>query len=133
MRDTQERQRHRQREKQASCRESDVGLDPRTPGSQPKPKADTQPLSRPGVPILFYLKILFIYLRKSESERGKGRSRLTAEQGAQCWASSQGPEIVTRAAGGSSQTESLSHPRFFPNLCATAVQHFILFFFNPSN
>ena len=28
-----ERQRHRQREKQAPCRESDVELSPRTPGS----------------------------------------------------------------------------------------------------
>ena len=26
----------------------DAGLDPRTPGSQPEPKADTQPLSHPG-------------------------------------------------------------------------------------
>ena len=32
MRDT-ERQRHRQREKQAPCREPDVGLDPGSPGS----------------------------------------------------------------------------------------------------
>ena len=47
MRDT-ERQRHRQREKQALCGESDVGLDPRTPGSRPEPKADVQPLSHPG-------------------------------------------------------------------------------------
>ena len=30
--------------------EPDVGLDPRTPGSGPEPKADTQPLSQPGVP-----------------------------------------------------------------------------------
>ena len=30
-----ERQRHRQGEKQAPCREPDVGLDPRTPGSCP--------------------------------------------------------------------------------------------------
>ena len=46
MRDTErERQRHRQRKKQAPCREPDAGLDPRTPGSQPEPKADTQPLS----------------------------------------------------------------------------------------
>ena len=30
-----ERQRHRQREKQALRREPDVGLDPRTPGSHP--------------------------------------------------------------------------------------------------
>ena len=47
-----EKQRHRQREKQAPCRESDVGLDPRIPGSHHRePKADTQPLSHPGVPV----------------------------------------------------------------------------------
>ena len=46
-----ERKRHRQREKQAPCREPDVGLDPGTPGSQPEPMADGQPLSHPGFPI----------------------------------------------------------------------------------
>ena len=30
--------------------EPDARLDPRTPGSGPEPKADTQPLSQPGVP-----------------------------------------------------------------------------------
>ena len=45
-----ERQRHRQKEKQAPCREPDVGLDPGSPGSHPGPKADAQPLSRPGIP-----------------------------------------------------------------------------------
>ena len=45
-----ERQRHRQREKQAPYREPNVGLDPRTPGSQPGPKADAQPLSHPSAP-----------------------------------------------------------------------------------
>ena len=30
--------------------EPDVGLDSRTPGSLPEPKAATQPLSHPGVP-----------------------------------------------------------------------------------
>ena len=35
-----ERQRYRQREKQAPCGEPDAGLDPGTPGSQPEPKAD---------------------------------------------------------------------------------------------
>ena len=45
-----ERQRHRQREKQALCREPDVALDPGTPRSCPEPKADAQPLSHPGVP-----------------------------------------------------------------------------------
>ena len=44
------RQGHRQREKQASCKEPDVGLDPRTPGSCPGPKAGTKPLSHPGIP-----------------------------------------------------------------------------------
>ena len=44
MRDTQrerERHRHRQREmeKQAPCREPDVGLDPQSPGSRPGLKA----------------------------------------------------------------------------------------------
>ena len=44
MRDThrereRERQRHRQREKQAPCGEPDMGLDPRSPGLCPRPKA----------------------------------------------------------------------------------------------
>ena len=58
MRETEkERQRHRQREKQAPYGEPDVGLDPRTPGSHPGPKADTQLQSHPGasvpLPIFF--------------------------------------------------------------------------------
>ena len=48
-RDTQ-RQRHKQREKKAPCGGTNVGLDPRTPGSRPEPKTDAQPLSHPGVP-----------------------------------------------------------------------------------
>ena len=46
-----DRQRHRQRDKQAPCREPDVGLNPGTPGSLPEPKADAQQLSHPGVPV----------------------------------------------------------------------------------
>ena len=41
---------HRKREKQTSCRDPDEGLDPRTAGSCPEPKADAQPLSPPSVP-----------------------------------------------------------------------------------
>ena len=52
MRDT-ERQRHRQKEKQAPCGEPNAGFNPRTPGSQPEPKIDTQPLSHPGAPRSF--------------------------------------------------------------------------------
>ena len=61
MRDTHthtQRQRHRQGKKQAPCREPDVGLDPRTLGSHPDPKADAQPLSDPGVPSGMILKRL---------------------------------------------------------------------------
>ncbi|XP_072664511.1 nucleolar and spindle-associated protein 1 isoform X2 [Canis lupus baileyi] len=43
-----ERRRYRQREKQASCKEPNVGLDSGTLGSPPAPKADAQPLSHPG-------------------------------------------------------------------------------------
>ena len=61
MRDT-ERQKHRQREKQAPCGEPDVELDSRTLGAQPEPKADTHPLSHPGVPEKSPLKVTLIVL-----------------------------------------------------------------------
>ena len=38
-----EKRRHRQREKPAPCREPDVGLDPRSPGSHPRLKAVLNP------------------------------------------------------------------------------------------
>ena len=50
-----ERHRHRRREKQAPCREPNVGLDPGTPGSRPGPKAGAKPLSHPGIPCTFIL------------------------------------------------------------------------------
>ena len=59
-------------EKQAPCGESDAGLDPRTPGSHPESKADTQPLSHPGVPILLGLLAgLLIKLMYDRSRREK--------------------------------------------------------------
>ena len=55
MRDTvRERQRHRQREKHAACREPDVGLDPGTPRLCPGPKAGAKLLSHPGIPISYW-------------------------------------------------------------------------------
>ena len=45
-----ERQKHRQREKQAPCGEPDVGLDPGTPGSCTDPEADAPLRSPSGVP-----------------------------------------------------------------------------------
>ena len=53
-----ERQRHRRRKKQAPRREPDVGLDSRTPGSHPGPKAGAKPLSHPGIPKVFRLNCL---------------------------------------------------------------------------
>ena len=59
-----ERRRYRQREKQAPCRQPDVGLDSKTPGSCPEPKADAQQLRHPGIPTVDYIHshihILFI-------------------------------------------------------------------------
>ena len=46
-----EKQRHRQKEKQALCREPDVGPNPRNPGSRPEPKAGARPLSHTGIPL----------------------------------------------------------------------------------
>ena len=48
-----QRQRHRQREKQAPCGELNVRLDPGTLGSRPEPKADAQ-LSHPGIPAMIF-------------------------------------------------------------------------------
>ena len=52
MRDTdRERHRHRQREKRASCREPDVGLNPRSPGPHLRAEGGAKPLSHPACPI----------------------------------------------------------------------------------
>ena len=50
-----ERGKDRQGEKKVPCREPSVGLDPGTTGSHPEPKADSQPLSRPGIPIFIII------------------------------------------------------------------------------
>ena len=50
--------RNREAEREASSpwsKESNVGLDPRTLGSWPDPKADAQPLSHPQTPVLIFV------------------------------------------------------------------------------
>ena len=42
------------RDKQAPCGEPDVGLNPRTLRSHPGPKAGTQPLSHPDIPVIYH-------------------------------------------------------------------------------
>ena len=56
-----ETDRHRQREKQASCGEPDARLYPRTLESQPELKADAQPLSHPGASRTVVLNFLGVY------------------------------------------------------------------------
>ena len=56
------RERHRQREKQAPCRKPIVGLDSRTLGSLPEQKADAQPLSHPGIPVIYIFKNILRYI-----------------------------------------------------------------------
>ena len=84
------RQRHRQSEKQAPCREPDVGLDPRTPGSCPGPKAGAKPLGHLGCPFkkLYNASLLMgeiqgsLHIRKKPlSERNhKKRQRRNRQQ-----------------------------------------------------
>ena len=65
-----ERQRHRQREKHAPHWEPDAGLNPRTPGSWPEPKADAQPLSHPAASPHSFLEkgmLGFLYLTCQEA------------------------------------------------------------------
>ena len=45
-----------------------MGPDPRTPVSRPRPKADTQPLSHPGIPIACIINTLF---QKRLPEKGQ--------------------------------------------------------------
>ena len=75
MRDT-ERQRYRQREKQVAHRKPEARLNPWTLRSRPELKAVTQPLSHPGIPLIFFIFQYFIYLRKSKCARVRGEGRM---------------------------------------------------------
>ena len=52
-----ERQRPRQREKQAPCREPDMGLDPRSPGSHPELQAALNRFATGAALIVHFLNI----------------------------------------------------------------------------
>ena len=107
-----ERQRWRQKEKQAPRRETDVGLIPRTPGSRPEPKADAQPPSHPGD--------LPLWMRKLRLSEAKGvHTKVTYEKRlkASCrspglsWGSGVGrnqPEAKKRQLGAALQPGSTS-------------------------
>ena len=59
-----ERQRHRQRKKQAPWQEPNAGLRPQTPGSGPGPKAGAKPLSHLGIPLKNKILKKYIYPKK---------------------------------------------------------------------
>ena len=80
MRDTHgEAKTQAEREKQAPCRESDVGLNPRTPGPLPGLKAGAKLLSHAGVPRFSFFKKGFVYLFDSTS-RGSSMQREREKQ-----------------------------------------------------
>ena len=55
-----QRERERGRGKAGSMhQELDVGLDPGSPGSCPRPKAGTKPLCHPGIPNFLFLTKLY--------------------------------------------------------------------------
>ena len=55
MRDTEREAERWQKGEAGSLWEPDAGLNPRTPGSRPEPKAGAQPLSHPCVPLLRFM------------------------------------------------------------------------------
>ena len=65
-----------------------MGLNPRTLGSQPEPKADTQPLSHPSVPILKFLKrsvvLLFMNIFRNMSHMTFNRLMSSSEYKKNC-------------------------------------------------
>ena len=58
-----EREAETQREKQAPCKEPNMGLVPGTPGSHPGLNAGTKPLSHPGIPWLGLFFFFFFFVR----------------------------------------------------------------------
>ena len=62
-----QREREREAETQAEGeagsmhREPDVGFDPWSPGSHPGPKAGAKPLRHPGIPLLVFIYLSYIY------------------------------------------------------------------------
>ena len=76
-------ERHRERQETEAegeaglCREPDVELDPRTPGSCYEMKV--QPLSHPGVPIHFLFKLSSNQRQKIENKTKHSENRIDAE------------------------------------------------------
>ena len=67
-------------------REPDMGLDPRSPGSCPGPKAGAKPLRHPGIPIHSFLTDTHTH-RERERERGRdtGKGRIRLHAGSPMW------------------------------------------------
>ena len=85
-----ERQRHMQREKQTPCGEPDAGLNPRAPGSRPELKADAQPLSHVGAPL-----VPFSFPRLRDTEWNSACSLLVCAYPSASWASEPSFDLKT--------------------------------------
>ena len=91
-----------------------MGLDPRTPGSRPGPKAGAKPLSHPGIPSFFFLRF-YLFMRDIEGEKQRQRQR---EKQAPCREPDVGLDPGTPGShpGPKAGTKRLSHPGIPPNL-----------------
>ena len=70
MRDAQREAETEAKREAGPCWEPDMGLNPRTPGSPPEPKADAQPQSHPGIPIMELFGPHFPYNRTARLTGG---------------------------------------------------------------
>ena len=145
-----EKERHRQREKQAPCREPDVGLHPGPPGPCPRPKAGSKPLSHPGVPLVclfyfYFLKKFYSWERHTQREReaetqavGEAGSMQEAWRGTRSqvsrirpWAEGSAKLLSHRAAFCVCFKRKLFPVTFFPTLylCVIFHQHLLIYNF----
>ena len=100
MRDQRERQRHRQREKWAPCREPDVGLDPGSPGSGPGLQAALNRCTTGAA--RFYLFMRDTQREAETQAEGEVGSMQEAQHGTRSWV----PRIMPWVEGGA---KPLSH------------------------
>ena len=106
-------------------REPDMGFDPVSPGSRPGPKAGAKPLRHPGIPVLSFLKILFIYSWETQREaETQAEGEAGSLRGSWCGTWSQDPRIRSRAKGRQSTTEPPRRP-----LISSFIFYFFIFYF----
>ena len=112
---------------QAPCRGPDAGLDPRTSGSCPGPKAGVPPLSRPGASSEERPYRRQGRGRHRETRRGEGLGRTQAETGgvrpqAKAQQGCQPPPDARREAGNRIGASGENHPCPHPDLASRTAR-----------